>query len=540
MPDVGPASAAVVNSVVQGQQFFSTPEITQRLDLLRHLTDNSERVVVLRGGEGAGKSTIFQRYQQVARSEWLICPIVSNPMLHPEQLFALLGRCFGVQGDDERSVDLLVERFEALGDEGRTPVIAVDDAHQLPLSTIIALLRLHERRTGDHSLVRVFLFAEPQIDDLLQTPQIKAMNLQVLQMLDLPLFSRDQVAAFIAYISGGNAGIGELVDDAEIDRIARASGGVPGLIEEQVIQLRSRVPGGTSVQSRRGLLGLPLPTLMGGGAVVVLVIIALLFQGEINSLFEGEDGALELPGTMQEIELTVPAEVPRALPAAADESDDRQPTSVVGMTPPEAEPVMVEFPDAQTEGEVAEEQPLMTAKETPSEPDGADQPDPVVLQESVTDLPVKPIVERLVDPSVAVVAPVSSPAMKSEPEEAPREILAVASKLKVQTRPVEAVDATLRGEAWLQLQRPAAYTLQLIGVQSWAAADAFIQRHKMGDEGAIFETVRQGKPWFSVIYGVYDSREAAVAARAKLPVEGGRNSAWPRTFSSIQQAIKKP
>ncbi len=305
MPDIEVTSGSVADTASQEQQFFSTPEIMQRLDLLRHLTDNSERIVVLKGGPGSGKTTLFQRYQQAARDEWVLCPVISNPMLHPEQLFSLLGHCFGVAGDGDESVDLLLERFENLQEEGRAPVIVVDDAHLLPLSTIIALLRLFERRLGERALVRIVLFALPQIDDLLQTPQIQAMNLQMLQMLELPVFSTEQTRAFIAFISGAGLKAGSAFDEAEVERIAKVSGGVAGTIEEQVMAALR-----VSAAAERGddtgqstSLRLSTPALLAGAVVGVLVILVLLFQDGINRLFEGDDKPQQ---AMPEIELKLP------------------------------------------------------------------------------------------------------------------------------------------------------------------------------------------------------------------------------------------
>ena len=38
--------------------YFSTPELGQRLDLVRHLTDNSEKILLIKGGGGSRENGI--------------------------------------------------------------------------------------------------------------------------------------------------------------------------------------------------------------------------------------------------------------------------------------------------------------------------------------------------------------------------------------------------------------------------------------------------------------------------------------------------
>ncbi|MCB1753839.1 MAG: SPOR domain-containing protein, partial [Gammaproteobacteria bacterium] len=55
---------------------------------------------------------------------------------------------------------------------------------------------------------------------------------------------------------------------------------------------------------------------------------------------------------------------------------------------------------------------------------------------------------------------------------------------------------------------------------------------------AYFRTKSNGRPWFPVLYGLYPSRSAAVAARAKLPGKLATKDVWPRSMASVHQAIK--
>ncbi|HNJ74068.1 MAG TPA: SPOR domain-containing protein, partial [Pseudomonadales bacterium] len=54
-----------------------------------------------------------------------------------------------------------------------------------------------------------------------------------------------------------------------------------------------------------------------------------------------------------------------------------------------------------------------------------------------------------------------------------------------------------------------------------------------------YETRRDGKPWFTVVKGVYADRAAAVAARDKLPAKVRAQQPWPRSVRDIQKELRQ-
>ena len=49
-----------------------------------------------------------------------------------------------------------------------------------------------------------------------------------------------------------------------------------------------------------------------------------------------------------------------------------------------------------------------------------------------------------------------------------------------------------------------------------------------------FNTLNNGKKWHVLFYGLYENRDAAIAAIEKLPTEAKLVSPWPRTIGSIK------
>ena len=88
--------------------------------------------------------------------------------------------------------------------------------------------------------------------------------------------------------------------------------------------------------------------------------------------------------------------------------------------------------------------------------------------------------------------------------------------------------------AWLQSTENNTYTLQLIALSEEAAIRKFVKKHGFNGDLVIFETKRNNKPLFTLLYGAFETREAALAAAKKLPGSYKSSSAWPRKVESLK------
>ncbi len=596
----------IVSAIPAGQggdtPFFYSPELAQRLDLLRHLTESSDLIPLVKGPEGAGKSTLIEQIITRATENWLLCHIEATPMLQPEQLFTQLASAFTASIGSGDALELLGQRFTDLRREGHLPVIIIDDAHLLPEMSIITLLQLYTRLPEDRPMVRLLLFAQPEIDAMLESPQIQSMGLSMLQVLDMPLLKRDQTTAYIEHIlAAADSSRSLRLSLAQCDKIYTESGGLPGRVEQLVLEsMRSGIIqwGAARLSSVS-----PLTTVASIIGVVALLLI-LIFQDSINSLFAEPEEVepqvellaegtvpLALPPT-SEVELPELATTPTEMattpspPAVPPEPPvviltETEPTVLDGqvdaVTEQQAEPVaavelpvsaVVEEPPPEEVVEVElgqQKPPAPTDKQTTAGPVVAPEvvaPEEVVVVEEAEVAPegaapveVAVVEEAEVAPEGA--APVEEatpvgPAMVEESSATPPQEVAPTPQVEpAAATPAPVKDATppkakvekqapttgVKQEAWLLQQRPGDYTLQLVGVQNAQGIPSFIKRHSLNGQAAYFRTSHQGHPWFVVLYGVYPSRSAALKARATLP-SGLRNTGvWPRSFGSVQKEI---
>lgn len=272
--------------------YFASPELSQRADLLRHLTENSNLIPLIRGVEGMGKTTFIRNLLSLAPENWIPVKVNADVMLQPDALLAYLADLFDQDDRSEQLFDDLISYFEDLRHDGFLPVIIVDDAHLLPEASVITLLRLHERSTDERPLAQILLFAEPEIDELLKTPQLRVMNLQSLQLLDMPEFTLEQTGLFLEHLlSAKDASLVDSLTASQIEMIHDETGGLPGLIREHAKSLTASTNPAPKTKQQQSKS--PSITMIGGGVVIVIVLLILIYQDEINGLFSRENDTLD-------------------------------------------------------------------------------------------------------------------------------------------------------------------------------------------------------------------------------------------------------
>ncbi len=105
------------------------------------------------------------------------------------------------------------------------------------------------------------------------------------------------------------------------------------------------------------------------------------------------------------------------------------------------------------------------------------------------------------------------------------------------TTPPKAITGSIKSERWIKQQGDEHYTIQLFGSFEQQAITRFIKQYALKGDMAQFSSRRNGKNWFSLIYGNYSSREDAAKALAELDPELQKSQPWIRNFGSIKQQL---
>jgi DamX protein len=540
--------------------FFSTTEVSARLDLVRHLIENSELVPLVRGPSGIGKTLLATKLQQLAPENWSVCHFEADPTMQPERLLATIARCSGLPDIAGELLQRLVDRFEVLRKRGRIPVLLVDDAQMLPPTSLITLLRLFERQLDGVRLVSMVLFADEQIDLLLSTPQLQVMSPQAIQVIDLPSMTRQEATAYMLFLLN-NEGLSEklALDEVKLTRIYRETKGIPGLLAAEILNAvgedgndKGAVPFFSGYKKQLLIGGLPL------------LLVMLLFMWLIGSLIEpGSELAPDRRIVEKVIEpLPAPAALsqPEApMPEMVDESVDAQndvvkePIEVATLDVPSDSGLEDAAPTSSTPAE--EDQTVITeaVTETVTEAETVTEtaapaeqpavPEQIVATVDVTDARQQqtelanhqsvdemdsetPPGHQITDNGVGAIDETETPKVAEviEPDE------------PIKTVQEGSSDAA---SSWVMSRPPSGYTLQLIAVENLDSLKRYIGKSGLAGETHTFQMTRNGKPWYALLWGEFPDRGSAQKAVSRLPARVQKAGVWPRTFASLQQTIAR-
>lgn len=482
--------------------YFSAPAFKQRLDLVQHLTEYADLLLLIKGPYGVGKTALMRQLLERARDHWMACQIDATPLTTRDQLLADFGDQLGldVRGiaiDELQSV--IEERLMALQKAGRVVLLIVDDAHSLAAPVLDLILHLFELRGGDGKLVRVLLFAEPTIDESLQSPALRSLKQQVTHTLDVPPLTVEQTRDFMEhYCAATGQGDCLPLPPAIVEKAFAASAGIPGRL---LVQSESLIRAAGSVDaSRSGFRGQwtalrmrPRSLLLAGGAVVLLLI--LFFQGAINDFFDPDDRSKVVTLKSGPVALPLP------------EPETRSPPPVIGRLPQVEKAVAMPI-----EQRIKEEEPTVTLPATSldARTDSAPSPLAPVPQKKETEPPIatgKESITTVPQPSTQPVVDEKRPAMLDR--------------------------------KWLLSRLTGHYTLQLLGVRDERALLSFVEENHLENKVAYLQTTHQGGPWHVLFYGDYVSREEAIKDRDQLVSRLRGVQPWPRTFASVHEQLNR-
>ena len=479
--------------------FFVTPQLNQRVNLLLHLVQYSDLILVVTGNHGSGKTTLIHRVLADAGPRWRACLLEGEAEMDPGTLVSDIVAGFDLP---ERSTDagdplvVLEAYLQGLRKGATRPVLIVDEAHLLPAASLDQLSRLGGDR---HRLgLALVLFGEPQLLERVG----RSIGSGLVHVIDIPALTEEQVSEYLELRLGraGLKGRSPFSEEA-IHVLYKTSRGFPGLIGQAAAQfLANRAEAGAEgllgllQATRQALLRYRMAAALATGAIVLVGLAgaSLWFLG-------WGDNPSPASTTIQLRQPQTPSpETPSGRARDARPPLIPPPSATYPPVSPEASPV-VRTP----------EPPRPVAPES-AEPERTPPP-----------------------PSAAPVAraPPTPPAREPAPNEPPR---------PPPPRPDTTAQEPFRGdEGWLLGQAPENYTVQLFGSHDRQAAERFKETHRVKDRLATYRTNRDGKDWYVVVTGSYTSRDAAQRAIQALPAEVKRNNPWPRNLASVQDSIRQ-
>lgn len=222
-------------SLTPDTQFFFNNEshcavLSTVLLALRH----SEGFIKIVGEVGTGKTLLCRKLLASLGNNYLTA-YIPNPYLTPEELKWFLAEEIGIAySPDVPSYQLLKDinaRLIELAQQKRQVVLIVDEAQAMPRETIESLRLLTNLETEKNKLLHVVLIGQPELDELLNRPDLRQLKQRIVFSEYLRGISKARILHYVAYRLSAAGYRGEnLFTGSAGTLLYSASGGVPRLI----------------------------------------------------------------------------------------------------------------------------------------------------------------------------------------------------------------------------------------------------------------------------------------------------------------------
>src|SRR5262249_49643586 len=192
---------------------------------------NSAGFTVITGEIGSGKTTLL-RYLLRRLDQRISVGLISNTPRGTDGLLAWV--MMSLNQPFEGSYPTLFGRFrQFLYNEyssGRHVILIVDEAQNLGLETLEELRMLSNVNADKDQFLQIILVGQPQLKDMLRTPQLVQFAQRVSSDFHLKPLSASDVTRYIDYRLTAVGARGPLFTSEASLLIAKASGGIPRII----------------------------------------------------------------------------------------------------------------------------------------------------------------------------------------------------------------------------------------------------------------------------------------------------------------------
>ena len=209
--------------------FFQGANRGATLDALLYAITNDEGIVKVSGEVGSGKTmlcrVLMERLPATVETIYL-----ANPSLSRDEILFAIGDELKVQIEQDRPtrvIRALQERLLRLYGEGRRVVVLIDEAHAMPEESLEEIRLLSNLESNRHKLLQIVLFGQPELDDHLDTAEMRQLKERITHSFRLEPMVRSDIESYIDFRMRAAGYRGPKVFTREaIGDIARASEGL--------------------------------------------------------------------------------------------------------------------------------------------------------------------------------------------------------------------------------------------------------------------------------------------------------------------------
>ncbi len=181
--------------------FFPGANRAEILDALIYAITESEGIIKVTGEVGSGK-TMLCRMLLERLPPHMETVYLANPSLSREEMLYAIADGLGLNLEGQR-VNVIMQTLQNLlakkSAEGKRVVVLVDEAHAMPLDTLEELRLLYNLQLGDHKLLHIVLFGQPELNDKLAQPNMRQLKDRIVHHFAMLPLSKSVIIAYLIF-----------------------------------------------------------------------------------------------------------------------------------------------------------------------------------------------------------------------------------------------------------------------------------------------------------------------------------------------------
>jgi putative secretion ATPase (PEP-CTERM system associated) len=160
-----------------------------------------EGFIVITGEIGAGKTMLANTLAQKLASQNLVLAQVVSTHLNADDMVRMVAAAFGVPQENSKAVLLNgVEQFLlACHRQGKRALLVVDEAQNLPATSVEELRMLSNYVCAAKPLLQTFLLGQPEFRKTLQSPEMEQLSQRVIASCHLGPMDGAETEAYIVH-----------------------------------------------------------------------------------------------------------------------------------------------------------------------------------------------------------------------------------------------------------------------------------------------------------------------------------------------------
>ena len=208
--------------------FFTGGRRGDILTALLHVATHDEGIITLVAEVGSGK-TLLARLMIMRLDPQVFAIYLANPCFSRDEIIAAIARDLGLTDlatNIEGKLAALQQELLRRHAQGQRVVLVIDEAHAMPVESLEEVRLLSNLETGQHKLINIMLFGQPELDALLAEPRLRQVRDRVIHRFELRALQAVEANAYIDHRlrAAGWQGAG-LFSASAMTRLVKASGG---------------------------------------------------------------------------------------------------------------------------------------------------------------------------------------------------------------------------------------------------------------------------------------------------------------------------